>query len=77
MTTRRKKQKLIEAFLVFLFATEVLRLRRQDRVMNSILTADREQIVAKMSVIAAAAGMDERRFWQEAGGFLGSRWRPD
>jgi DNA polymerase III gamma/tau subunit len=66
-----KKAKLIEAFLVFLFATEVLRLRRQDRVMNSILTADREQIVAEMSVRAVTAGMDERRFWQEMVDFWG------
>jgi DNA polymerase III subunit gamma/tau len=66
-----KKANAIEAFLVFLFTTEVLRLRRQDRIMNSILIADCEQIVAEMSARAATARMDERRFWQEVVDFWG------
>ena len=66
-----KKADAIEAFLGFLFTTEVLRLRRPNRVMNSIPATDREQIVAAMSARAANVNIDERRFWQEVVDFWG------
>ena len=68
-----KKAQAIEAVLAFLFTTGVLRLRRQDRVINAMLPTDQEWIVAEMSARAAAAGIDERKFWQEIVDF----WRPE
>ena len=68
-----KKTEAIEAFLVFLFTTEILRLYRQDRVLQGIRLADHEQIVTEMRARAAAAGIDECKFWQEAINF----WRPE
>jgi hypothetical protein len=56
-----------------MFTNGVLWLRRQDRIMNAMLPADREKIVAGMSDRAAAAGFDERKFWQDVIDF----WRPE
>ena len=67
-----KKVTTIEAFLVFLFTTEILRLNRHDQVMQGILPADRKWIVTEMRAKAAAAGMNEREYWQEAVDF----WSP-
>jgi DNA polymerase-3 subunit gamma/tau len=67
-----KKAEAIEAVLTFLFTTGVLRLRREGRIINAMLPADQEWIVAEMSARAAAADIDERKFWQEIVDF----WRP-
>jgi DNA polymerase III subunit gamma/tau len=60
-----KKAGAIEAVLGFLFKTGFLRLLREDRIINAMLPADREQILAEMSARAAAVDIDERTFWQE------------
>jgi len=60
-----KKAEGVQRSLEFLFMTEFMRLRREDRIMNSMLPADREWIATEMHVRARAAGIDERTFWQE------------
>ena len=67
------KAEAIQAFLVFLFTTEVLRFYRPDRLMSSMRPDDREWIVAKTRDRANGAGMDQRKFWQEVVDF----WNPD
>jgi DNA polymerase III delta prime subunit len=61
-----KKHEAIEAVLGFLFTTGVLRLRRENRIINAMRPGDRKRIVAEMRARAAAYGIDERDFWQEA-----------
>lgn len=66
-----KKAAAIKEFLVFLLATEVLRLRRDSQLWKGIDSVDREWIVEQLRQRAATARIPLRAFWEEMVEFWG------
>jgi DNA polymerase-3 subunit gamma/tau len=68
-----KKAAAIEAFIAFVFTTDILRIYRRSQLMEALPVASRLEIVQAVRTRSVALKFDERRFWQEILEF----WKPE